>query len=1198
MATQDDFSTYAPDATKWTVPPTGPASQTDAGLVLPCTLTPGAGLTALAYNYSLAGAAAYARVDQVATGISGLSQFRLTRSGDNFALDFTCQNGVLYARHTPASGATVVAASAPYNPATHLWWQIREAGGTVFWEVSANGSTWTTFASWGRGTEVVTALRVAFLCVYTDSSPGNQGAGQMVVRYLNQLTPRDRSPGVLTESFDALPAGAIPFGVSYRDWRNVDDGGGSYVSIAGSGDQYLQLSPPLGVDVTVRDDLRHAPATIDVTFTMTVVSEVGANSATSIQWGMPVGSNNPFPRYEIVISSANGSVYAQQRPDATSPPVVLGGPVTVNTALGTAYRYRLQAIGPQWALSRDHGPGTPLARMLTGLMPSSIGVGHIGFTAYQATAQINALEIASGVPIQTELATAPMAQRTWGAFAVANTPGTAYSDPTVTDDPEWVTTMFKRTGGTPEIASWYATSDWSSIPDAALVWATGGLSNLVAWPLAAPLTASGIQGGSLDSQMRLLCTAIDHLPTPTYIRLCPKMNVSTSPVRAVATTPSAFVGMWQYIVPFMRNLTSKVRFVFNPARMDSPLTDPPLELYYPGDDYVDAVGFDAFNWGNDGGAGAHSWETHAQAFQQIYDRLRALSTADLWVCETSSKEALASDAYTTDASGQYTVAVPVGLTSAPVDTGHSKGQWVRDLMNETGFPRITTVVWYSVAAARDWRYDSSADALAGFMQGFSVTAPGERVVLDPSEMSENASFDITAIVASAGPDWGDAVIQQVVADAGVEGQLPVDFTIPNRTITIPLTLQDRAGLAFHDARLFLQQKVALFMAQGGWIKRHTSWGDVYAEITNAQLKLGGSTWQAMQEVDTDAQLVLTTLPPWLGLERDLGTLNGFGEIDIVTDSPIDGNHPGRMRIRVTDTSGNDQLGVLWAVRARNLIDPTLGSVAATNQIAYEAEDLTPSGAASRQTLPGASGAQGTVIRYAYVPRTTDPWNPSWQPVVTTTLATGRDMTHVGSQRIWARAFIEGGAAGSASTTRLRFRAEVGDLLLGSANAPTNVLKFGAYYILDLGVIRLDKAPVGNHRWQGHVEAMNLTGNEHVSIDKLWVIPVQEGAGALRALDPNVVYDNQQVFDAVVFANQNAELRTDGLWRLSRSGAGYGPVQRPQGPLPKLPASGMEQRPVEIFVKTSRGTLDESVSDAGIDPLTVDVVYQPSFLYVA
>ena len=209
----------------------------------------------------------------------------------------------------------------------------------------------------------------------------------------------------------------------------------------------------------------------------------------------------------------------------------------VATALNTPYQYRLQAIGPDWALSRDHGPGTPVARLLTGTLPVNQGIGHIGFTAYQATVHVDSLEISSGVPIAVELAGTPIAQRTWGAYAVFNTPGQPIVDPTVSDDPEWVTTMFSRIGGTPEIASWYATSSWSSMPDAAAIWASSGLSNMVAWVLASPLTASGIQGGSIDAQMLSLSAAIDALPTPTWIRLCPEMNVSTSPAQGVATTP-------------------------------------------------------------------------------------------------------------------------------------------------------------------------------------------------------------------------------------------------------------------------------------------------------------------------------------------------------------------------------------------------------------------------------------------------------------------------------------------------------------------------------------------------------------------------------------------------------------------------------------------------------------------------------------
>lgn len=52
----------------------------------------------------------------------------------------------------------------PYSPITHAWWRIREASGTVYWETSADGLTWTTGASAAPGF-AVTALAIRFACV-------------------------------------------------------------------------------------------------------------------------------------------------------------------------------------------------------------------------------------------------------------------------------------------------------------------------------------------------------------------------------------------------------------------------------------------------------------------------------------------------------------------------------------------------------------------------------------------------------------------------------------------------------------------------------------------------------------------------------------------------------------------------------------------------------------------------------------------------------------------------------------------------------------------------------------------------------------------------------------------------------------------------------------------------------------------------
>lgn len=722
------------------------------------------------------------------------------------------------------------------------------------------------------------------------------------------------------------------------------------------------------------------------------------------------------------------------------------------------------------------------------------------------------------------------------------------------------------------------------------VWANEGIENMVAWPPGAPLTHTSILAGDMDAQLTTIANAIDVLPTLTWIRLWPEMNGNWSSgcMESVAddsmgfANTGEFIDCWQYIVTTMRALTTKARFIFNVNQNDVPHANTPFEYYYPGDAYVDALAFDAYNLGKDGLGSV--WQTHEEIYRHVYERLKVLSSSlPIWICETASKEPLESD------SQDFHTYEPilVGSGASPVDPAHSKGDWVRALMNDTSYARITHINWFSIWKERDFRIDSSADSLAAFMEGFAPVAAGERVVLDPTEMSTNSQFDITALIGAAGPDWGDASIQQYLAEAGVEGQVPVDFTIPNRTINVPLTLQERNGLPFHTARIMLQQKAARYMEEGGWIKRHTQYGDVFAEVINAQLKLGGSTAQAMYDVDPDATLTLTTLPPWLGAEIDLGTQTGTGDLSmVISEVPVLGDHPGRVRIITTDKSGFDQKGAIWAFRARNYTSD------ATNRIAYEAEDLTPMGLASVQSPIGLSSpaSGGKVVRYSGLPQSTDPYNPVWQPVLSTQFDMGQDLTHVGTYRVWARVYVTGSTT---STVRARLSWEIGDLLLGASNPATEVIPYNSFYLLDLGVVRIDKAPIGHHRWQGHIEAMSqAAASDNIAIDKIFIVPVTEGQGVLRSLDPSVAAD-----DCVVYQLSTAEFRSDGNWRLSRSGTGYGPVKRTEGTLPRIPVSGMEGRQVELFMKLSRGTLDTSTADSGIDPFDTQVLYQPSYLFV-
>lgn len=83
-------------------------------------------------------------------------------------------------------------------------------------------------------------------------------------------------------------------------------------------------------------------------------------------------------------------------------------------------------------------------------------------------------------------------------------------------------------------------------------------------------------------------------------------------------------------------------------------------------------------------------------------------------------------------------------------------------------------------------------------------------------------------------------------------------------------------------------------------------------------------------------------------------------------------------------------------------------------------------------------------------------------------------------------------------------------------------------------------------------------------------------------------------DAVVYASHAAELRFDGMCR-TPDGTIYGPVSQVTGDLPRLPPSGIENQPVELLVKPTRGDL-AAAADSALDAFSVQVKYRPSYLY--
>lgn len=153
--------------------------------------------------------------------------------------------------------------------------------------------------------------------------------------------------------------------------------------------------------------------------------------------------------------------------------------------------------------------------------------------------------------------------------------------------------------------------------------------------------------------------------------------------------PQKFIKAWRHVVEiFRRDGAKNVQWVWCPYHLsnpDEPWNDPLLA--YPGDDYVDWIGLDGYNWGT-----SQNWSEWL-SFKSIYSSLiRIYSTAfpnkPIMIAEFASAE-----------------------------EGGDKPAWIRELPQALSeMPQIKAVVWFNTKKETDWRVNSTQESLQAFRE--------------------------------------------------------------------------------------------------------------------------------------------------------------------------------------------------------------------------------------------------------------------------------------------------------------------------------------------------------------------------------------------------------------------------------------------------------------------------------------------------
>jgi len=377
------------------------------------------------------------------------------------------------------------------------------------------------------------------------------------------------------------------------------------------------------------------------------------------------------------------------------------------------------------------------------------------------------------------------------------------------------------------------------------------------------------------------------------------------------------------------------------------------------------------------------------------------------------------------------------------------------------------------------------------------------VVLDPPAMAPGrAELDLNngAIRTEGGEgkgiDWGEAAVKAYLAEQQY-GESATDYRVPNRIISIPLLLGAKDGGSQAEqetARRTLAQKVALFQRQGGVLMRKRAAGEpLYADIVNATLTVP-DIWEG--EVEPGVLLKLECLPDFYGEEIELDAIEETGQIAAVLKkasvaATIAGDYPARTRVVLTEKASKNQRGALWGFRS-TYYDPL-----STSALFFDAYTLSTLNGAVTGVSSGSEGAfSGKAVKLAAPEANT--WHP-FVELTSTTIATGasgsepktKHLQHLGSYRVWARIT---GTAGQ----RFRLAWSANDATAPILNASMALDETGSWQLLDLGEIRIEEPPFGDHWWNGLIQCETGATSHEVSFDRVWLQPLDDGAGKLRA----------------------------------------------------------------------------------------------------
>lgn len=361
----------------------------------------------------------------------------------------------------------------------------------------------------------------------------------------------------------------------------------------------------------------------------------------------------------------------------------------------------------------------------------------------------------------------------------------------------------------------------------------------------------------------------------------------------------------------------------------------------------------------------------------------------------------------------------------------------------------------------------------------------------------------------------------IVGKAGgvdTEGEIPVSWRWPNRTVRLVVEIFGATSEATLHA---LEAVVAQVGREGGTLTWTTPGGRVvifdlitytgYEPTFDIEFTTAGTS---IVTVELEAK------PFWRGTPVTLAdhtetTLPAL----VFTETAIDGSVPALGKLVIDEDDADDQAWVVWGQRQRNY------SAAAAAALFFKADVLSPAPVGAPP-----SGAVSTNASSATV-------FPVWQELCRGQLNSGGAyFSHVGGYRVFARVY---GASGNSEDLEFMLEWSEGDGLRPNREPVITYEKAwnGSWRLVDLGTVDITEVDTGVQRWAPRVLVRGEGTADTAYLDYVFLVPVDEGAGEVRAaysVPTPTTYNARDAFNQAAGNLNGKTADIGGAWTTSGS----------------------------------------------------------------